>query len=253
MSQRATLRHGYAILRYIGGWPLGNGQSRAFARRVRAILESGVPCSEPQVDWVPLDAILAGAGEVRVCLSHKVEAKGLPYGEALVIAQIAATLHPRNVFEIGTFTGATTLLLAENGGPECQVHTLDLGSPSKALRLEGDPDDPPEMDHERIGQHFRGTPQERQITQHYGDSASFDFSQFAGRMDLVLVDGSHSYEYVLNDTRAALTMVAPGGLVVWDDCDDMNPGVLEALSEVSREVDMVRIVTTRLACYRKPA
>ena len=49
---------------------------------------------------------------------------------------------------------------------------------------------------------------EKQITQLYGDSANFDFSPYAGRMGLVFVDGSHSYDYVLQDTASALRLAS---------------------------------------------
>ena len=49
------------------------------------------------------------------------------------------------------------------------------------------------------------------------DSASFDFAPYRDQMDLVYVDGSHSPDYVVSDTRNAMEMLRPGGVLVWDD------------------------------------
>jgi hypothetical protein len=51
----------------------------------------------------------------------------------------------------------------------------------------------------------------------FGDSASFDFSPFAGAVDLFFIDGAHSYEYVRSDTLRALQCVRPGGVIAWHD------------------------------------
>jgi len=37
----------------------------------------------------------------------------------------------------------------------------------------------------------------------FGDSASFDYSPYHGRVDLFFIDGAHSYEYVRSDTLNA--------------------------------------------------
>lgn len=50
---------------------------------------------------------------------------------------------------------------------------------------------------------------------------------------MVFVDGSHAYDYVLSDTRAAMTIVDPGGLVVWHDYGIWE-GVTNALDELEQ-------------------
>ena len=37
-------------------------------------------------------------------------------------------------------------------------------------------------------------------------------------MDFIFVDGSHSYDYVLNDSRKALSLLRGGkGIILWHD------------------------------------
>ena len=70
----------------------------------------------------------------------------------------------------------------------------------------------------RIDLRFAGNPLENKIVPLEGDSASFDFEPFFDRVDFVFVDGSHSYEYVMNDSSVAFKLLRDGkGTVLWHD------------------------------------
>ena len=68
-----------------------------------------------------------------------------------------------------------------------------------------------------------------------GDSADFDFTPYENRMDMVFVDGSHAYSYVVNDTHVARRLLRDGrGVIVWHDYADgpaAFTGVVKALHE----------------------
>ncbi len=139
--------------------------------------------------------------------------------EILVINQLMAMHKPDACFEIGTFDGRTTLNMAVNAGPQCRVHTLDLPAEDAdrtAHRIAHGDDK--FIRKAASGTRFAGTPWATQIVQWYGDSATFDYSSFEGRMDFVFVDGAHSYDYVKHDTETALKLLKPeGGLILWHD------------------------------------
>jgi predicted O-methyltransferase YrrM len=44
--------------------------------------------------------------------------------------------------------------------------------------------------------------------------------------DLVFVDGDHSFDAVLADSRSAFDLIRPGGVVVWHDYRVIAEGVL---------------------------
>jgi hypothetical protein len=71
------------------------------------------------------------------------------------------------------------------------------------------------------------------ICQLYGDSATFDFTPFFG-MDFIFIDGSHSYEYVLNDSRKAIQLLREGkGVILWHDyATEWWEGVTKALNDL---------------------
>ena len=104
-----------------------------------------------------------------------------------------------------------------------------------------------------LGARFRGTEHAARIAQLRGDSRTYDFSDFLGRIDLVVVDAGHSYECAHSDTENALKMLSPLGAVVWDD--DGSPGVVRAVDEGAEryELSAVRLVPTELVVYERAA
>jgi hypothetical protein len=80
--------------------------------------------------------------------------------ELASLAYIMRVLRPQLIFEIGTFVGRTTRLLALNAPPTSQILTLDLY---------------PEQVKHKIGEAFHGTAESEHITQLHGNSQSFNF------------------------------------------------------------------------------
>jgi predicted O-methyltransferase YrrM len=154
--------------------------------------------------------------------------------ELVSLCLLARSISPRTILEIGTFDGRTTLNLAANS-PGATVFTLDLPReelPSAEARIA--PSDRKYVDKAVSGARFHGTDCESRIQQLYGDSATFDFTPYHGEVDLVFVDGAHSYEYVLSDSRNALRLLRSGsGVIVWHDYGTWD-GVTRALDELRR-------------------
>lgn len=206
----------------------------------------------PRLPSAPLDELFPGIEQLTISMRHEVRERALLFAEAYVLSLITAFLQPKRIFEIGTATGQSTLLMARQA-PDAAIETLDLGSAPPALGVQAD--EPPWADLESIGAAFRSTEHEARITQHLGDSATFDYEPFAGTIDLVFVDGAHTYEYVRADSKNALRAIAPGGVIIWDDCNYHNPGVSKALHELqSAGTEVHRVHGTRFAVHRsRPA
>lgn len=156
--------------------------------------------------------------------------------ELNVISMIAKLYARKNVFEIGTFDGRTTLHLALNSSTNCGIFTLDL--PAKQL----DEVKYPLATYEKVyvdkpvsGLRFLGNPVSSKIKQLYGDSATFDFSPYYNLCDIVFVDGSHTYEYVLNDSVQAIKLLSKeGGIILWHDCGIWN-GVTQFMNTFNQK------------------
>jgi len=149
---------------------------------------------------------------------------------------------PRRVFEIGTFDGGTTALLADAVGESGEVFTLDL--PPVAFDAA---QTPPEFTGAMVGWRFADTAVAGRITQLSGDSKVFDFSLWYGTADVVFVDAGHDRPHGTADSKNALRLVREGGLVMWDDFVPHWWGLVEAIVEVAREQGLTRIEGTNLA------
>ncbi|MBM2839814.1 MAG: O-methyltransferase family 3 [Bacteroidetes bacterium] len=153
--------------------------------------------------------------------------------ELIVIDQLIVKHAPKRILEIGTFDGRTTLNMATNTADDARVFTLDL--PKTQLSDAALPIEVGErtyVNKDLSGSRFIGTEYASKITQLYGDSGTFDFSPYANSIDFVFVDGSHSYDYVLNDSRVALRILRNGkGVMLWHDFDAWG-GVTIALNEL---------------------
>jgi len=152
------------------------------------------------------------------------------------MCMLCQLVKPRVIFEIGTFHGAGALHWAGNA-PDAEVYTLDLpGTASPSLALT-EVDQAHIRDHEKTAHmEFEGKPEARRIHCLYGDSATFDFSPFLGRVDLFFIDGAHSYEYVRNDTLRAFACCKSGSVIAWHDYGRVGfNGVSKWLHELARD------------------
>lgn len=178
--------------------------------------------------------------------------------ELAILNLLAADCEPGDtIFEIGTFDGRTTLNLALSSHASIPVHSLDL-LPDTDTVHGLDPGERHMVDSPQSGRRLKQVMQQvpalaSRITQLYGDSALFDFSPYRQRCGMVFIDASHTYEYVLSDTRAALAMIRPGGVIVWHDYGIWS-GVTQALETLreSEGLDIANIAGTSLAYWYCP-
>ena len=197
--------------------------------------------------------VLPKAGRVRAQIEHiPSETIGTPLEQLACLALVTKAIDARAVFEIGTFRGRTALNFALNASDDATVYTMDLppddrDGPSRRTHTS----DARIISDSQTGSDYRGSDVEQKIVQLYGDSASFDFSPYYGKMDLVYVDGAHDYEAVKRDSENALRMLRPGGYALWDefcnygDYHDVTRAVLDTVPTG----EVVQIENTQLAVY----
>ncbi len=142
---------------------------------------------------------------------------------------------PEVVLEIGTYNGATTRLMALNL-PRAEIHTLELPPEVNSEELHQSKlpkDDFHLIAKRRVGAAFVSDPSITNITQHYGDSATWDFSPVQG-FDFVFIDGSHTYEYIRSDTIRCAEAAAVRATFVWHDFDYCHYDVVRYLTEMAQ-------------------
>ena len=174
--------------------------------------------------------------------------------ELAKLCLIISWKQPRRVLEIGTYNGMTTFNMAINAPSNCKIYTIDL--PDDTL-----PEVPlTEMDeyiskyanahfHTATGSYFKDRP-ELNITQLWGDSTTFDYSIIDGPVDVIFIDAAHDYIHKKRDTEIALKLLAPGGIILWHNFDDIFcPDVTKYLAELSTTHNIYQLRDTLLAVY----
>ncbi len=190
----------------------------------------------PTVPKIPASAVIGDETTVRLSRIADVAGNITP-AELMIISAFVKQRQPAVCFEIGTFDGRTTENMAANQPDGGKCYTLDLppGDADKAA-LPLASGDKTYIDKPASGARISAQAKSGKITQLYGDSGTYDFSPYHGQVDLMFVDGSHSYEYVLSDTEAAWKLVKPGGLILWHDYDSRWwPGVTRALNQLQSQ------------------
>ncbi|RLB06063.1 MAG: hypothetical protein DRG83_01165 [Deltaproteobacteria bacterium] len=164
---------------------------------------------------------------------------------------ICQILKPKVVFEIGTLKGYTAYHFALNTPEDAIIYTLDLpqGGSVKPSLPTTTVDDLMIKSYFRPGKYwFQDTPAASKIVCLYGDSATFDYSEFEGKVDFFFIDGAHSYEYVRNDTMKALYCCHSGSVIAWHDFGRRGVnGVRKWILELSKKYEIYAIPGGTLA------
>ena len=220
-----VFRYGYALVWSVYLFTLGLARNRNRILIGEIAGHFGYVRIRTKLPVAPLSALTADDAAVQ--MREPVGGDGnVTLLELLAIVRLVRMRAPRRLMELGTFDGRTTLNLAANSPPGAEVFTLDL--PQTDLHNAQLPLAAGETHYikkDESGARYHGTDCEGKITQIRGDSATFDFSPYFQTVDFVFIDASHSYEYVLNDSRVALKLMRPsGGVILWHDYGSWEGG-----------------------------
>jgi predicted O-methyltransferase YrrM len=186
---------------------------------------------------VPLNQILPHARDYDLKLIRPLDrtwGTSITPDELCCLLAIAKSVQAKNILEIGTFDGNTTVNLAENTGGT--VITVDL--PPDRQDVDGIPN---MTDRMQLGRQIRGHSCEAKIRQIFGDSTRLDWKALGAPFDLIFIDGAHHYEFVAS--------LADKGAIVWHDYAIFRDvsRVVDETAAFAAELDVSAIEGTRLA------
>ncbi len=176
--------------------------------------------------------------------------------ETQILSTLTCELKPQTVFEIGTYNGFTTLHFAYNTPDDSKIYTLDLPPDFEVKdKVHYSYDDllVVELSKKNIARRvYKQDPMGRKIVELFGDSEKFDYTPYHGKIDLIFIDGNHSYPYVKSDTENAFKMLSERGVIIWHDFDYIiHRDVFKYLNKLSEQYPIYSIPHTRFAVYGK--
>ena len=143
--------------------------------------------------------------------------------ELLRFVEIVCARRPRTIVEIGTARGETAFLLARAGAPDAHIVCVDLpAGPFGGVSI---------PNRARLWASFAVDQQTVTLLERdsHDPRTAEIVGQMVGSIDVLFIDGDHSYEGVAEDFRMYVPMVAPGGLIA---LHDIVPGPPEAVGGV---------------------
>ena len=153
-----------------------------------------------------------------------------PQTDARILYQIAKSISPRYILEIGTLYGHTTLGLALNC-PKAIVYTMDICMemgipvpPAQSSEL---------LPKKDIGKVFAD--KNLNIIQLLRDSREISSYSDIPPLDLCFIDGNHSFESIIADSLNVIKNSRKGAVIIWHDYKaDPSVNTIEALNHLTR-------------------
>ena len=176
--------------------------------------------------------------------------------EAWIISSLSKI--SKNIFEFGTCSGKTTYLMALNSPSDSKITSITL-----------DPDEINELSKNKIDNSvshrniinesiyksflFSGEEFESKISIIFKNSLNFNNSVYKNTMDLIFIDGGHTYSVIKNDTEKSFEMINSKGIILWHDYvlgKESAKDVVKYLNEISKSKKIYRIKNTSLCFYQ---
>jgi len=116
-----------------------------------------------------------------------------------LLSMLSKMIQPRRILEIGTFTGYSTICLAEGLTDEGILHTIEVNR---------------EME-EMLNQHFKSTNVDKKIKLHFGLAAQIIVEIEEENFDLVFIDADKRNNLLY--FQLVIDKVRSGGLIIIDN------------------------------------
>ena len=99
---------------------------------------------------------------------------------------------------------------------------------------------------------FSGEEVEKKIKIIFQNSLSLEHNEYKNKMDLIFIDGGHTYSVVKSDSEKSFEMLNKNGIVLWHD---YVPGkrsakdVVKYINEISKQKKIYKIKNTSLCIF----
>jgi len=162
------------------------------------------------------------------------------------------------IFEFGTCSGKTTYLMALNSSDRTKITTITLDPNNVSSITKKRKDNKVSfrnIKNESIYEKFlfTNTRVEKKIDLLFQNSLELDEKKFKKKMDLIFIDGGHTYSVVKSDSEKSFKMLNATGIILWHDYvpgKNSSADVVKYINEISKNKKIYHIKNTSI-CYFK--
>tara|TARA_A100000164_G_scaffold361072_1_gene375420 strand:- start:16 stop:801 length:786 start_codon:yes stop_codon:yes gene_type:complete len=175
--------------------------------------------------------------------------------EAWIISSLSKI--SKKIFEFGTCSGKTTYLMGLNSSDDTSITSITLNpydlNDIKKKNIDN------KVSFRNIIQEsiydkflFSETEVERKIKIIFQNSLDLEHNKYKNEIDLIFIDGGHTYSVVRNDSEKSFDMLSSKGIILWHD---YVPGkrsardVVKYLNEISKTKPIYKIKNTSLCIF----
>lgn len=138
-----------------------------------------------------------------------------PERDANILYKIIASIKPEYILEIGTFYGHTAYGFSLNS-PQSKIFTIDI---CKEMRIKVPKSQEIEiLEKDKVGIIFKN--ENTNIVQIFGDSRKVSTYNGLPYFDFVFIDGNHSRDSIISDTKNVFNQTRQNAFVFWHDYKD---------------------------------
>jgi predicted O-methyltransferase YrrM len=175
--------------------------------------------------------------------------------EAWIISSLSKI--SKKIFEFGTCSGKTTYLMGLNSSSDASIVSITLNPNELDNIKKNDKDNKVSFRniiHESVYEKFlfSGRDIEKKIKVIFKNSLNLEHSEYKNQMDLIFIDGGHTYSVVKSDSEKSFEMLNTNGIILWHD---YVPGkssakdVVKYINEISKKKKIYKIKNTSLCFF----
>lgn len=148
----------------------------------------------------------------------------------LKLLTLARGIEIKTLAEVGVWLGEASYFFAQFF-PNAHLYLVDPWKPSNQYLETGQGPGTSQKDYDQALQNVKRLFQDNPQVSIFPKSSQEALSLVPNNLDLVFIDGDHSYEAVKHDILSWKQKVRPGGILAGHDYHPNFPGVVEAVDE----------------------
>ena len=175
--------------------------------------------------------------------------------EAWIISSLSKI--SKKIFEFGTCSGKTTYLMGLNSSDDTRIVSITLNPDDLNNIKKKDLDNKVSFRNiiqESIYKKFLFSEKEveKKIKIIFQNSLNLEHHKYKNQMDLIFIDGGHTYSVVKSDSEKSFEMISSKGIILWHDYvlgKRSTKDVVKYINEISKQKKIYKIRNTSLCIF----